>query len=106
MRDVIGHKVSVLWNIIICYCDFQIFRFLVKYDKTLYCETLKLHITEPSQVMSDSMRDDPSVIKVRGLPYDTSPIDLCGFFKDCEINGGPNGKNKPMSYQVSIIIRM
>jgi len=37
------------------------------------------------------MKDDPSVIKVRGLPYDTSPIDLCRFFKDCEINGGPNG---------------
>ena len=42
--------------------------------------------------MSDSMKDDPSVIKVRGLPYDTSPIDLCRFFKDCEINGGPNGE--------------
>ena len=42
--------------------------------------------------MSDSMKDDPSVIKVRGLPYDTSPIDLCRFFKDCDINGGPNGE--------------
>ena len=41
--------------------------------------------------MSDIMRDDPSVIKVRGLPYDASAIDICRFFKDCEIIGGPNG---------------
>ena len=48
--------------------------------------------------MSDTMKDDPSVIKVRGLPYDTSPIDLCRFFKDCDINGGPNGDDdEPMT---------
>ena len=50
--------------------------------------------------MSDTMKDDPSVIKVRGLPYDTSPIDLCRFFKDCDINGGPNGEDEPMIYSV------
>ena len=42
--------------------------------------------------MADPMKDDPSVIKVRGLPYDASAIDLCRFFKDCEIVGGPNGR--------------
>ena len=92
MMDVIGHKVPVLWNIVkLLQCDLQIFTFLVKYLITPYCELI---IAEPSQAgqMSDSMRDDPSVIKVRGLPYDTSPIDLCRFFKDCEINGGPNGE--------------
>jgi len=41
--------------------------------------------------MADPMKDDPSVIKVRGLPYDASAIDLCRFFKDCDIVGGPNG---------------
>jgi len=37
------------------------------------------------------MKDDPSVIKVRGLPYDTNGDDLIRFFKDCDIIGGTNG---------------
>ena len=45
--------------------------------------------------MADPMKDDPSVIKVRGLPYDASAIDLCRFFKDCDIVGGPNGRRDP-----------
>jgi len=37
------------------------------------------------------MKDDPSVIKVRGLPWSATDMDLCKFFRDCEIVGGPRG---------------
>ena len=39
----------------------------------------------------DPMKDDPSVIKVRGLPWEATAMDLCKFFRDCDIVGGPNG---------------
>jgi len=39
----------------------------------------------------DYANDDPSVIKIRGLPYQTTAIEVCRFFKDCEIVGGPKG---------------
>jgi len=40
---------------------------------------------------ADPIRNDPSVIKIRGLPYQTTAMEVCRFFKDCEIIGGPNG---------------
>jgi len=33
---------------------------------------------------------DP-IIKVRGLPYEATAIDLCKFFSDCRLKGGPRG---------------
>ena len=36
----------------------------------------------------DPMKDDPSVIKVRGLPWEATAMDLCKFFRDCDIVGG------------------
>ena len=39
----------------------------------------------------DDMKDDPTVIKVRGMPWDATVMDVCKFFKDCEIIGGPRG---------------
>ena len=61
--------------------------------------------------MDRDKTDDPSVIKVwflllygvralfhyschfqvRGLPWEATEMDLCKFFKDCEIVGGPRG---------------
>jgi len=35
-------------------------------------------------------RDCP-VIKVRGLPYEATALDLCKFFTDCKIKAGPRG---------------
>jgi len=35
-------------------------------------------------------RDSP-VIKVRGLPYEATALDLCKFFTDCKIKAGPRG---------------
>ena len=46
---------------------------------------------------TDPMRDDPSVIKIRGLPYQTTSMEVCKFFKECEIVGGPNGIYFPMN---------
>jgi len=46
---------------------------------------------------ADSMRDDPSIIKIRGLPYQTTAMEVCRFFKDCEIVGGPNGIYFPLN---------
>ena len=43
------------------------------------------------------MRDDPSIIKIRGLPYQTTALEVCKFFKECEIIGGPNGIYFPMN---------
>ena len=43
------------------------------------------------------MKDDPSVIKIRGLPYQTTAMEVCRFFKDCEIVGGPNGIYFPLN---------
>jgi len=37
------------------------------------------------------MRNDPSVIKVRGLPYESTAREICSFFRDCEIIGGASG---------------
>jgi len=37
------------------------------------------------------MGDDPTVIKIRGMPYEATAMEVCRFFKDCEIVGGPNG---------------
>jgi len=39
----------------------------------------------------DPMKDDPSVIKVRGLPWEATAMDLCKFFRECDIVGGPSG---------------
>jgi len=46
---------------------------------------------------TDTMRDDPSIIKIRGLPYQTTAMEVCRFFKDCEIVGGPNGIYFPLN---------
>ena len=46
---------------------------------------------------ADPMKDDPSVIKIRGLPYQTTAMEVCKFFKDCEIVGGPNGIYFPLN---------
>ena len=46
---------------------------------------------------ADPMRDDPSIIKIRGLPYQTTAMEVCKFFKECEIVGGPNGIYFPMN---------
>jgi len=46
---------------------------------------------------ADTMRDDPSIIKIRGLPYQTTAMEVCRFFKDCEIVGGPNGIYFPLN---------
>lgn len=40
---------------------------------------------------SDVMRNDPSVVKVRGLPYEAAALDVCRFFQDCKIRNGPRG---------------
>ena len=45
----------------------------------------------------DPMKDDPSVIKIRGLPYQTTAMEVCRFFKDCEIVGGSNGIYFPLN---------
>ena len=42
-------------------------------------------------------KDDPSVIKIKGLPYQTTAMEVCKFFKDCEIVGGPNGIYFPLN---------
>ena len=49
------------------------------------------------QAAADPMKDDPSVIKIRGLPYQTTAMEVCKFFKDCEIVGGPNGIYFPLN---------
>lgn len=38
----------------------------------------------------DRSPSDP-IIKVRGLPYEATAIDLCKFFSDCRLKGGPRG---------------
>jgi len=38
-----------------------------------------------------SPRDDDPVIKVRGLPYEATALDMCKFFDDCKIKAGPRG---------------
>jgi len=35
--------------------------------------------------------DDPVVIKIRGMPYEATATEVCRFFKDCDIVGGPDG---------------
>ena len=42
-------------------------------------------------------KDDPSVIKIKGLPYQTTAMEVCRFFMDCEIVGGPNGIYFPLN---------
>ena len=34
--------------------------------------------------------DDPSVIKIRGLPFQTTAMEVWRFFNDCAIVGGSN----------------
>jgi len=36
-------------------------------------------------------KDDPVVIKIRGMPYEATATEVCRFFKDCDIAGGPDG---------------
>lgn len=48
-------------------------------------------MTHSMSMERDPMKDDPSVIKVRGLPWEATAMDLCKFFRDCDIVGGPNG---------------
>ena len=59
-----------------------------------YKFTIYVSDSQHSATMSmerDPMKDDPSVIKVRGLPWEATAMDLCKFFRDCDIVGGPNG---------------
>ena len=56
-----------------------------------YKFTIYVSDSKHSAIMSmerDPMKDDPSVIKVRGLPWEATAMDLCKFFRDCDIVGG------------------
>ena len=58
-----------------------------------YKFTIYVSDSQHSATMSmerDPMKDDPSVIKVRGLPWEATAMDLCKFFRDCDIVGGNN----------------
>jgi len=36
-------------------------------------------------------RYETPVVKLRGLPYETTALDICKFFTECKIRGGPRG---------------
>lgn len=38
-----------------------------------------------------------AIIKVRGLPYETTALDLCKWFADCKLRGGPRGIHFPLN---------
>jgi len=44
-----------------------------------------------------SNREEDALIKVRGLPYETTALDLCKFFSDCKLRGGPRGIFFPLN---------
>ena len=74
----------------LCYCQT-----LVKFRDYILVEKILSKLVFQSLIMDgeygDPMKDDPSVIKVRGLPWSATDMDLCKFFRDCEIVGGPRG---------------
>ena len=68
-----------------------------KYDPRGSPEQKRSRSPPASYRQEDPMKDDPSVIKIRGLPYQTTAMEVCRFFKDCEIVGGPNGIYFPLN---------
>ena len=68
-----------------------------KYDPRGSPERQRSRSPPASYRQPDPMKDDPSVIKIRGLPYQTTAMEVCRFFKDCEIVGGPNGIYFPLN---------
>ena len=32
--------------------------------------------------------------QIRGMPYEATATEVCRFFKDCDIAGGPDGEQK------------
>jgi len=51
----------------------------------------------PASYRQADPKNDLSVVKIRGLPYQTTAMEVCRFFKDCEIVGGANGIYFPLN---------
>lgn len=49
--------------------------------------------------MSDTMNDDRNIIKLRGLPWNSTVKDILDFLKECEVVDGEKGVHLAISHR-------